>query len=70
MNMDEQPTQPLFIVSGANTREHYRLLKRLSDLSGVRFLEVYLFSRGRKVSQERLPHLNRALYQVMQERGL
>lgn len=69
MSMDEQPTQPLLMVGGATTQENYRLLKRLSDLSGVRFLEVYLFSRGRKVRQERLPHLNRALYQLMQERG-
>lgn len=70
MSIDEQPTQPIPIVCGLPILSDYRLLKRLSDLSGVRFVQVYLFIRGRKTSLAHLPRLNMALYMLLQERGM
>lgn len=71
MNIADQRTQPLPRVAQWNTltRHDYQWLKRLSELSGVHLVQLYLLVQGRRVASVDQAQANQVLLRFAWERG-
>ena len=70
MNIADQRTQPLprIVRCETLTRRNYAWLKRLSDLSGIHLVQLYLLVQGRQVANVDQAQVNQVLLRFALER--